>query len=109
MGMLPINLALVSEVAGHDPADLARVAAALQRQATRDFGPIWQVKASVDAFPTLHDVPPASGRMISRDDIGMPGAAGAHGDKTGRPFALIQMTASWSLPASHEMLEMLGD
>ena len=36
--MLTINLALVSEVQGHDPGDVSRVAAALQRQASRDFG-----------------------------------------------------------------------
>src|SRR3954468_21928486 len=102
--MLPINLALVSEVAGHAPADLARVAAALQRQATRDFGPIWQVKASVDAFPTLHAVPPGYWPMIVRNHPRMPGAAGVHEDKNGRPFALIQMSDSWSRTASHEML-----
>jgi hypothetical protein len=51
--MPTINLALVSEVQGHDQSDVARVAAALQRQATRDFGPIWDVQATVDAFPRL--------------------------------------------------------
>jgi hypothetical protein len=47
--------------------------------------------------------------MIVRDDIGQPGAAGVHLDKDGQPFALITMSASWSLTASHEMLEMLAD
>ena len=39
--MLTNNLALVSEVDGHDPSDVAKVAAALQKQATRDFGPFF--------------------------------------------------------------------
>jgi len=107
--MLPINLALVSEVAGHDASDVARVAAALQRQASRDFGPIWKVEATVDAFPKLRDVPVGYWPTIVRTDIGVSGAAGVHEDRNGRPFALIEMSDSWSLTASHEMLEMLGD
>src|SRR5918911_1737379 len=85
--MLTINLALVSEVDGHDPSDVATVA----------------------AFPTLEDVPVGYWPMIVRDDIGQPGAAGIHLDKDGQPFALITMSDSWSLTASHEMLEMLAD
>ena len=107
--MLTINLALVSEVNGHDPADVARVAAALQRQATRDFEPIWNVRATLDAFPELEDVPIGYWPMIVRDDIGFEGAAGIHLDKHGQPFALITYGTSWSLTASHEMLEMLAD
>jgi hypothetical protein len=107
--MLTQNLALVSEVHGHDPSDVAKVAAALQRQATRDFGPVWGIKATVDAFPTLHDVPVGYWPMIVRTDIGQPGAAGIHLDKNGQPLALIEMSDSWSLTASHEMLEMLAD
>jgi hypothetical protein len=107
--MLNQNLALVSEVNGHDPSDVSRVAAALQRQATRDFGPVWDVTATVDAFPRLEDVPLGYWPMIVRTDIGQPGAAGVHLDKDGQPFALIEMSDSWSLTASHEMLEMLAD
>jgi hypothetical protein len=107
--MLTMNLALVSEVDGHDPSDVAMVAAALQKQATRDFGPTWEVQATVDAFPTLEDVPVGYWPMIVKDDIGQPGAAGIHLDKDGQPFALITMSDSWSLTASHEMLEMLAD
>jgi hypothetical protein len=107
--MLTVNLALVSEVSGHDPSDVARVAAAMQRQAARDFGPIWTVRATVDAFPRLEDVPVGYWPMIVETDIDTPGAAGVHEDKDGQPFALIAMSDSWSLTASHEMLEMLGD
>jgi hypothetical protein len=107
--MLTINLALVSEVEGHDPSDVSRVAAALQRQATRDFGCVWDVQATVDAFPRLEDVPIGYWPMIVRDDIDVPGAAGIHLDKEGQPLALITMSDSWSLTASHEMLEMLAD
>jgi hypothetical protein len=107
--ILTKNVALVSEVEGHDPGDVARVAAALQRQATRDLGPIWDVAATVDAFPTLEDVPVGYWPMIVREDIGVKGAAGIHLDKNGQPFALITHGDSWSLTASHEMVEMLVD
>jgi hypothetical protein len=107
--MLPVHLALVSEVEGHDPGDVSRVGAALQRQATRDFAPIWNVCATVDAFPRLEDVPIGYWPMVVETDIDVPGAAGIHLDKDGQPFALIAMSDSWSLTASHEMLEMLAD
>src|SRR3954452_15356843 len=105
--MLTINLALVSEVEGHDASDVSRVAAALHRQATRDFLPIWSVRATVDAFPRLEDVPVGYWPMMIVPDV--KGAAGIHLDKDGQPYALIEMSDSWSLTASHEMLEMLAD
>src|SRR3954469_20866773 len=107
--MLTISVAIVSEVQAHDPSDVARVTAALQRQAIRDFRPIWEVEATVDSFPVLEDVPLGYWPMMVRDDIGTPGAAGIHLDDDGQPFALITFSDSWSLTASHELLEMLAD
>jgi hypothetical protein len=107
--MLTVSVALVSEVDGHDPSDVARVNAALQRQAIRDFRPVWDVEATVDWFPRLEDVPLGYWPMIVKTDIDVPGAAGIHLDKDGQPFALITMSDSWSLTASHELLEMLAD
>jgi hypothetical protein len=107
--MLTRNLALISEVDGHDPSDVSRVAAALQRQATRDLGPIWEVSATVDAFPRLEDVPVGYWPMFVRDDIEHEGAEGIHLDDQSQPYALITYSDSWSLTASHEMCEMLVD
>jgi hypothetical protein len=106
---LVANLALVSEVEGHDPSDVARVSGALQKQASRDFGPYWEVEATVDAYPRLEDVPVGYWPMVVKTDIEVPGAAGIHLDDNGQPFALITMSDSWSLTASHETLEMLAD
>jgi hypothetical protein len=103
------QLALVSETSAVKFRDVARVSAALQKQAVRDFGPIWKVSASVDVFEQLEDVPIGYWPMIIRDDIGFPGAAGIHLDRDGQPFALIQTSEEWSLTASHECLEMLAD
>jgi len=87
------------------------VAAALQKQASRDLEPIWDISATVDAFAKLEDVPLDYWPMIVRDDIGF-NAAGIHLDKNRQPFALISSSNdrdTWSLTASHEALEMLVD
>jgi hypothetical protein len=107
--MLNRNLALVADTKKITPSQLTKVAAALQKQATRDFGPIWEIDASVSAFARLEDVPSDYWPIIVRDDIKTPGAAGVHEDKNGQPFALVQYGDGWSLTASHETLEMLGD
>jgi hypothetical protein len=107
--MLPLQLALVSEVKQVKAAELCRVSAALQRQVARDFAPIWQINATVDAFITLEDVPVGYWPMIVETQLDQPGAAGIHLDKDGQPFSLIEFNGTWSLTASHECLEMLAD
>lgn len=107
--MLLTQVAVVSETNQITPSQLSRVAAALQKQATRDFGPLWNVSATVDPFDKLDDVPIGYWPVIVRDDINEPGAAGIHLDEHGQPFALVQYSDSWSLTASHETLEMLAD
>lgn len=106
-----VQVALVSESARVDSAELSVVSAALQKQATRDLAPVWNVGATVDAFAALEDVPLGYWPMIVMDNISFD-AAGIHLDEDGQPFALI--TASddnsvWSLTASHECVEMLVD
>jgi hypothetical protein len=103
------QVALVSDTQTVSSADVARVSAALQKQAVRDFGPIWDIQATVDAFDKLEDVPINYWPIIIRDDIKQPGAAGVHSDKNGQPFALVQTADDWPLTASHECLEMLAD
>lgn len=107
--MLPVQLALVSEVKDVSPSELCRVSAALQRQVARDFGPIWEINATVAAFIDLEDVPVGYWPMIVEKDLEQPGAAGIHLDKDGQPFSLIEYSNTWSLTASHECLEMLAD
>jgi hypothetical protein len=107
--MILRQVALVADTSGVSFSDLTRASAALQKQATRDFGPIWDVQATVDAFHKLEDVPLGYWPVIIRDDIGQPGALGVHLDKDNQPFALVSLTDSWQLTASHETLEMLAD
>jgi hypothetical protein len=105
------HVALVSESNLCKMNDLLRVSAAMQKQASRDLAPIWDVSATVDVFAKLQDVPDGYWPMVIRDNIGY-SAAGIHIDKDGQPFALIAASDSvdkWSLTASHEMCEMVVD
>lgn len=106
--MLVRQLALVTESRSISFSELTSVSAALQKQATRDFSPIWTVEATVDAFDKLEDIPLGYWPMIVKDNIGFD-AAGIHLDKDNQPFALITSGENWALTASHEMLEMLAD
>lgn len=103
------QLALVSESPSVKLREVARVAAALDKQATRDFSPIWGIQASIHAFDRLEDVPLGYWPMVVQDNIGINGAAGIHLDQDGQPFALITSGPGWALTASHEALEMLAD
>ena len=76
--MLNRNLALVADTKKITPSQLTKVAAALQKQATRDFGPLWDIQANVSGFARLQDVPTDYWPVIVRDDIKTPGSAGVH-------------------------------
>lgn len=103
------HIALVSETVHVTLDELTLVGAALQKQASRDFGPIWHIDATVDVFPRLEVVPLGYWHVVIRDDI--PGdEAGIHQqDNNHQPFALVRWATNWSLTASHEVLEMLAD
>ena len=82
------------------------VAAALQKQVPRDFAPIWDVTATVDYFPALDVVPLGYWPVFVVEQAP---AAGTHIDHGGQPIAYVEYGPSWSLSASHEVLEMLAD
>lgn len=111
MAQLLRQVALVSQTSTVTVADLMRCSAALQKQVSRDFSPIWDVEATVDAFADLHHVPIGYWRvLIVESDPRLPDSAlGVHLDKNNQPFALVKATASWQLTTSHEVLEMLAD
>jgi hypothetical protein len=109
MSALIRHVALVSDSKSIDMGQVSVVAAALQKQVARDFGPIWDITGTVDAFDQLESVPVDYWPVVVLDNIDQPGAAGFHQDEQGRPFALVQADANWSLTASHETLEMLAD
>jgi hypothetical protein len=89
------------------PGELAKLAASLQLQATRDFGPLWGVDATVSAYD-IEDVPMDAWPVIIVDQL-PPGEGGVHEDEHGQPFALVLFNEDYTLSASHETLEMLAD
>src|SRR5438105_4407751 len=109
MSALTANVALVSDTPVVDFSQVTQVGAALNKQVARDFGPTWEVDATVSAFDKLESVPVDYWPVIIRDDINQPGAAGYHTDDNGQPFSLVQADEGWALTSSHEVLEMLAD
>ena len=105
--MLIRQVALVPEDVDVDAGEVVRVAAALQKQVTRDFAPIWEIPGTVDGFAKLEDVPLGYWPVLLVRDVA--DAAGVHLDDNGQPYALVEVGDSWSLTASHETLEMLAD
>jgi hypothetical protein len=104
-------LALLSESKQVSSAEISQISAALQKQITRDFSPIWQIPATIDAFGKLEEVPSDYWPIVIKDDIGYD-AAGIHLDRNGQPFALVQAsnaTNATALTCSHEAIEMLVD
>jgi hypothetical protein len=126
-------VALVSLTREISTADLMRVAAAVQKQVTRDFAPLWGLRATVDAFEELKDVPSdyhpvvlfgEPDELIGRLEFAIGDVNAARlveqfaGNRLGgihlnafsrQPFALIAVSDGWSVTASHEVLEMLAD
>ncbi len=107
--MLPIHVALTTLTPQVSQQALARVAAALQIQVTRDFAPLWHVDATVSAF-AFDDVPVGYWPIIVQDVIEECGSAGVHRTEDDEaPYILVRHGPSWSLTASHELLELLAD
>ena len=98
MSALVRQVALVSESKIIQSSDLMKVGAAIQKQASRDLGPIWEVSATVDTFASTEDVPTGYWPIIIMDDIQQqPGVLGIHEDKNGRRSLLsLRLTTSMS-------------
>jgi hypothetical protein len=107
--MLPHHIALLSDTRAVDFAALEPVAAAMQKQVTEDFSPVWGIKAQVVAYRSAADIPHGFWRIIVKDRLTRPEAAGYHEDDLSEPYALVRHTDDWSVTASHEMLELLAD
>ena len=105
---LPLFVALVSDTAALGVSELTVVAAAIQKQVARDLKQHWDIQGTVSAFARLEDVPAGFWPVIVRDDI-EEDAEGSHCDDHGQPLALVTSGPSWSVTASHEVLEMLVD
>jgi hypothetical protein len=112
----PIQISVINESTVLADTDVVPVVAALQKQVTNDFSPAW----GTDAELTLvsKGALPASGSwwLVLLDDTDQANALGYHdltseGLPIGKAFVVSDLKAgtSWTVTASHELLEMLGD
>ena len=107
--MFVSHVALVSQTKRVTLGQVSLANAAIQKQISRDFGPIWNIEASIDPFEKLSQVPLGYWPIVIRDDIPFD-AQGIHLNRAnGQPFALVQFSHNWALTVSHECLEMLAD
>jgi hypothetical protein len=127
------HVALVSLTSSVPTGTLMRVAAALQKQVTRDLAPIWGLDATVDAFEQVEGVPSdyfpvlvfGEASELERTLERAVGSARAQAllDRftgqdlgglhlnayTRQPFALVAVAEGWPVIASHEVCELLVD
>ena len=131
--MLTDHVAIVSLTSDIPSRNILQAGAALQKQITRDFGPFWGFHATVDVFEDLESVPSDylpivlfgdSEELLGRlefaigpqyeaqlvDDFERDRLTGLHLNAfTRQPFALVEVSDTWSVTLSHEVLEMIAD
>ncbi len=105
--MLIHRIGLVSRTNSVDFAAVVRVANALNLQVARDLAPLWRVAAVVEAIPAADRLDPGVSPVYivdeSESDLGF--HVGLHN----QPYARVRAGSTWSLSASHEVLEMIVD
>jgi hypothetical protein len=113
---LTIQISVINESTVLADADVAPVVAALQKQVTNDFRPVWGTDAELSIVLKGTRPPTGSWWLVLLDDSDQANALGYHdltteGLPIGKVFAASDLKAgtSWTVAASHELLEMLGD
>jgi hypothetical protein len=106
--MLPARIGLISQSASVGNDDLLRVAQAINLQISRDLAPLWNVCGTVTALASADRLDPGVWPVYVVDEVPQ-GAAGFHLTDHNQPYAIVQSGQTWSLCASHQVLEMLVD
>ena len=114
--LAPVQISIInaSSVLGNE--EILPIVSALQQQVTRDFRPAWGIDAKLTFFATGAQPPAGTWWLTILDDSDQAGALGYHdltpdGLPIGKVFAGtdLKLGNSWSVTASHELLEMLAD
>jgi hypothetical protein len=111
-----IQISIINESTILADTEIVPVVAALQKQATNDFRPVWGTDAELTIVPRGAQPPAGSWWLVLLDDSDQANALGYHdltadGLPMGKVFAGSDLKAgnSWTVTLSHELLEMLGD
>jgi hypothetical protein len=105
-----IALVLDKDNSSIDIGFLTQVSAAISRQLTEHFAPLWNISASIDAFADINQVPAQYAPIYVLDHLSNPQLGGYHKTDQGRPFAIVSSEDEfWTIDASHECLEMVVD
>ncbi len=110
------QISVINESTVLTDAEVTPVVIALQQQVTNDFRPVWGIDAELKMIPQGSPAPAGTWWLVVLDDSDQAGALGYHdltpdGLPMGKVFAASDLKAgtSWSVTASHELLEMLAD
>src|SRR5262245_12152838 len=97
-------------------AVVAAVVPTLQVQVRRDFAPLWGIDADLTFVPKAQRPTAGSWWLVVADNSDLAGALGYHQlTPEGLPLGVVfaatdqQLGLQWTVSASHELIEMLGD
>ena len=114
--MADIKIAVLNQSTAVKDSEVEKVVGLLQIQVTRDFAPVWGNNADLRFVPGGKKPKAGEWWLVILDNADQAGALGYHdvtnqGLPLGKVFAKTSMTygEKWSVTASHELLEMLGD
>jgi len=114
--MANIQIAVINSSTVLTDNQVSSVVPALQTQVHRDFAPAWGIDADLTFVPQDSSPAPGTWWLVILDQSDQAGALGYHDVTTeglplGKVFAGsdLQSGYQWTVTASHELLEMLGD
>lgn len=114
--MANIKIAIINGSTVLTDEQVKKALPALQTQVTRDFAPAWGIDADLEFIPKGKKLPAKYWWLVMLDNSDQAGALGYHDvTKDGLPLGKVfvksdlQYGLQWTVTASHELLEMLGD
>jgi hypothetical protein len=114
--MPTIEIAVINEYDGLNDMEVGRAVAALQKQVSGDFAAAWGIDAKLTVAKKGETPKTGAWWLVILDNSDQAGALGYHdltseGLPLGKVFAGTdkQYSEQWTVTASHELLEMLGD
>jgi hypothetical protein len=112
MAMPSTNVVIIDQTHEIDPTSLQNAAVSLNAQVTQDLPKYWSgISANVSSAPSIGALPANSWPVFLVKSL-PPGEGGFHLDKNNQPYAKVIATPSdptWTIDASHEIIEMLVD